>query len=214
MTRDTRFWLAHAANVLRDSPGVLNFGQKWLRKRTFASRKLPFVVVRARDGSYPLDVNAEQVPNPDSRVTLGQEKDAFGLPRLRVDWRLHPADVDSLVRTMRLARDAFARSGVARLDFDDATLEAEVRASTPVGGHHIGTARMAESPRQGVVDANCAVHGVPNLYIASSAVFPTCSHANPTLTIVALALRLADHLKAEAARDAAPAAGRLAELAE
>ena len=214
MTRDARFWFAHLANVLRDSPGVLNFGQKWLRKRTFASRKLPFVVVRARDGSYPLDVNAEQVPNADSRVTLGSERDAFGLPRLRVDWRLHPADVDSLVRTMRVARDAFARSGVARLDFDDATIEAEVRASTPVGGHHIGTARMAESPRHGVVDANCAVHGAPNLYIASSAVFPTCSHANPTLTIVAMALRLADHLKARAAQDAAPASGRLAEFAE
>jgi len=214
MQRDTRFWLAHMANVLRDSPGVLNFGQKWLRKRTFASRKLPFVVVRSRDGSYPLDVNAEQVPNPDSRVTLGRETDAFGLPRLRVDWRLHPADVDSLVRSMKLARAAFARSGVARLEFDDATIEDEVRASTPVGGHHIGTARMSETPRDGVVDADCAVHGVPNLYIASSAVFPTCSHANPTLTIVAMALRLADHLKARAAEDGVAAPGRLAELAQ
>ncbi|HWX46534.1 MAG TPA: GMC family oxidoreductase [Roseomonas sp.] len=214
MQRDSRFWLAHMANVLRDSPGVLNFGQKWLRKRTFASRKLPFVVVRSRDGSYPLDVNAEQVPNPESRVTLGRETDAFGLPRLRVDWRLHPADVDSLVRSMKLARAAFARSGVAQLDFDDATIEDEVRASTPVGGHHIGTARMSETPRDGVVNADCAVHGVPNLYIASSAVFPTCSHANPTLTIVAMALRLADHLKARAAEDGAAAPGRLAELAQ
>ena len=214
MKRDGRFWASHMANVLRDSPGVLNFGQAWLRKRTFASRKLPFVVVRSRDGSYPLDVNAEQVPNAESRVTLGRETDALGLPRLRVDWRLHPADVDSLVRSMKLARAAFARSGVARLDFDDATIEDEVRASTPVGGHHIGTARMSETPRDGVVDADCAVHGVPNLYIASSAVFPTCSHANPTLTIVALALRLAEHLKTRAAQDAAPAAGRLAEPAQ
>lgn len=213
MKRDAGFWARHMANVVLDAPGVLAFGQKWLRKRTFASRKLPFVVVKSRDGSYPLDINAEQVPNPDSRITLSDQRDAYGLPRLKVDWRLHQADVDSLVRTMRVARDAFARSGVARLEFDDNTIEAEMRASTPVGGHHIGTARMADSPRKGVVDADCAVHGVPNLYIASAAVFPTCSHANPTLTIVALALRLADHLKAEALREAAPARLALAELA-
>ncbi|MFC3125978.1 GMC oxidoreductase [Pseudoroseomonas globiformis] len=212
MKRDAGFWARHMANVVLDSPGVLMFGQKWLRKRTFSSRKLPFVVVRSRDGSYPLDINAEQVPNPDSRLTLSDQRDAYGLPRLKVDWRLHPVDVDSLVRTMRVARDAFARSGTARLDFDDSTIEAEVRASTPVGGHHIGTARMSETPRDGVVDANCAVYGVPNLFVASAAVFPTCSHANPTLTIVALALRLADHLKSEAARDAAPVQN-VAELA-
>ncbi|PWC28708.1 GMC oxidoreductase [Teichococcus aestuarii] len=212
MVRDSRFWLSHMANVVKDSPGVLKFGQAWLRKRTFASRKLPFVVVRSRDGSYPLDVNAEQVPNADSRVTLTGERDAYGLPRLQVDWRLHRQDIDSLVRSMRVARDAFARSGTATLTFDDATIEDEVRASTPVGGHHIGTARMAESPRDGVVDAHCAVHGVPNLYVASAAVFPTSSHANPTLTIVALALRLADHLKACAAREAAPAPKAVPEL--
>ncbi|PHK95456.1 FAD-dependent oxidoreductase [Pseudoroseomonas rhizosphaerae] len=212
MKRDAAFWARHMANVVLDSPGVLKFGQAWLRKRTFASRKLPFVVVRSRDGSYPLDVNAEQVPNPDSRVTLTAERDAFGLPRLQVDWRLHPQDIDSLVRSMRVARDAFARSGTATLEFDDATIEDEVRASTPVGGHHIGTARMAASAHEGVVDADCAVHGVPNLYVASAAVFPTSSHANPTLTIVALALRLADHLKACAARDAAPAAQAVPEL--
>lgn len=213
MKRDAGFWARHMANVVLDSPGVLKFGQAWLRKRTFASRKLPFVVVKSRDGSYPLDINAEQVPNPDSRVALSGERDAYGLRRLKVDWQLHQADVDSLVRTMRVARDAFARSGTAKLDFDDATIESEVRASTPVGGHHIGTARMSETPREGVVDADCAVHGVPNLYVASAAVFPTCSHANPTLTIVALAMRLADHLKSEAVRDAAPARQSLAELA-
>lgn len=214
MVRDSRFWLSHLTNVVKDSPGVLRFGQAWLRKRILASRKLPFVVVRSRDGSYPLDINAEQVPNPESRITLAKETDAFGLPRLRVDWRLHQADVDSLVRSMRVAREAFARSGTARLEFNDATIEDEVRASTPVGGHHIGTARMSETPREGVVDSDCAVHGVPNLFVASAAVFPTCSHANPTLTIVAMALRLADHLKSQAARDAAPARGAVAELAQ
>jgi choline dehydrogenase-like flavoprotein len=102
-----------------------------------------------------------------------------------------------------VARDAFARSGCAALELNEEALDATVRGSTPVGGHHIGTARMSASPRHGVVDADCAVHGVPNLFVASAAVFPTCGHANPTLTIVALALRLADHLKATAARSRA-----------
>jgi choline dehydrogenase-like flavoprotein len=200
LTQDARFWSAHAANVLRDAGEVLRFGAEWLRRRNIARRKLPFVVVRSRDGSYPLDVNAEQVPNPDSRVHLAGSTDAFEVPRIAVDWRLAPQDVDSLIRTMRLLRDAFARSGCARLEFDDDTIEEQVRASTPIGGHHLGTARMSASPGAGVVDARCGVHGVPNLYVAGGAVFPTCGHANPTLTIVALAIRLADHLKAEAAR--------------
>jgi choline dehydrogenase-like flavoprotein len=200
MVRDARFWLRHAGNVVRDAPGVLHFGQNWLRKRTLASRKLPFVVMTSRAGAYPLDINAEQIPDPDNRVTLAAGRDAHGMQRLQVNWRMRSQDIDSLTRSLRVARDAFARSGCATLNFDDATLEDAVSTSTPVGGHHIGTARMAESPREGVVDANCAVHGVPNLFVASAAIFPTCGHANPTLTIVALALRLADHLKATTAR--------------
>ncbi len=72
---------------------------------------------------------------------------------------------------------------------------------------------LAEAPRDGVADADRAMQGVPNLRIASAAVFPTCDHANPTLTIVALALRRADHLKAGAARNAAPIRPSLAEPA-
>jgi choline dehydrogenase-like flavoprotein len=195
MVRDARFWMRHAANVVRDAPGVAVFGQNWLRKRTFATRKLPFVVIPSRAGAYPLDVNAEQIPHAENRVTLTGDRDANDVPRLKVDWRMRAQDVDSLVRSLKVARDAFARSGCATLDLDEESLERAVDASTPVGGHHIGTARMASAPQDGVVDANCMVHGVPNLFVASAAVFPTCGHANPTLTIVALAIRLADHLK-------------------
>ena len=78
-----------------------------------------------------------------------------------------------------------------------AQLREIISRSVPLGGHHIGTARMAATARQGVVDSNCAMFELPNVHIASSAVFPTSSHANPTLTIVALALRLADHLKSK-----------------
>lgn len=194
LQRGPGFWLGHAGNVVRDGMGVARFGQRWLRRRTFASRKLPYVVVRSRDGSYPLDVNAEQIPDPANRVSLGAATDRHGIPQLRVDWRLLPQDRDSLLRSMAVVRDAFARSGTGRLDYEVEALQAIVAAATPVGGHHIGTARMSATPADGVVDANCTVHGVPNLHIAGAAVFPTCGHANPTLTIVALALRLAGHL--------------------
>jgi choline dehydrogenase-like flavoprotein len=168
----------------------------WTRRRILARRKLPFVVVGSRAGCYPFDVNAEQIPNPESRVLLGDRTDGHGRRLLKVDWRMAEQDTESLMQTLRLLQRDFASSGVAQLEFDDNTLHDLVAASTPVGGHHIGTARMAESSRHGVVDPNGAVHGFPNLYCAGSAVFPTCGHANPTLTLVALAVRLADHLKA------------------
>ncbi len=202
LRRGLRFWLAHAGNVARDAPALLGFGHRWLRQRILADRKLPYVVVRSRDGRYPLDVNAEQVPDAGNCVTLGGSRDAHGRPCLRVQWRLTEQDVDSLVRSLEVARDAFARSGCAALSLDD--LRAAAAAATPVGGHHIGTARMAATAQDGVVDADCTVHGVPNLSVAGAAVFPTCGHANPTLTAVALALRLAERLRRELTRPAAP----------
>lgn len=213
MVRDWRFWAAHVGNVARDGVPVGRFGADWVRRRILARRKLPHVVVRNRDGVYPLDVNMEQMPNPDSRVTLAPDTDAYGLPRLCIDWRMTEQDADSMVRTLHLLRADFARSGCARLDFDDAELEAQVRDSTPIGGHHIGTARMAASPQDGVVDADGQVFGTPGLFVAGSAVFPTSGHANPTLTIVALALRLADHVKALALGGSVPEAAGGGKLA-
>jgi choline dehydrogenase-like flavoprotein len=92
------------------------------------------------------------------------------------------------------------RSDTCRLEFDEDKFQERITRSSPLGGHHIGTARMAATEREGVVDSNCAVFGLPNLYIASSAVFPTSSYANPTLTIVALSVRMASHLKAKTSR--------------
>jgi choline dehydrogenase-like flavoprotein len=89
---------------------------------------------------------------------------------------------------------------VGRLDYDPDALERSMVRDGAYGGHHIGTARMGASPSTSVVDSDCRVHGVHNLFIAGSAVFPTSGQANPTLTIVALALRLADHLKRSAGR--------------
>jgi choline dehydrogenase-like flavoprotein len=136
----------------------------------------------------------EQRPNPDSRVTLSGARDALGLRRGRLDWRLSPEDKASLVRNLRALGAEFAAAGLGRLHVDLPPGESWPDDLTG-GNHHMGTTRMAADPRDGVVDANCRVHGLANLYVAGSSVFPTCGAANPTLTLVALALRLADHIR-------------------
>jgi choline dehydrogenase-like flavoprotein len=143
----------------------------------------------------------EAVPNPDSRVTLGAERDAFGLRRVALEWRISEADVE----TMRTAVMAFGRhlaeQDIGRLRVADWLLADPPAfpgvADDEVGGkHHMGTTRMAADRRQGVVDGDCRVHGTTNLFVGGSSVFPTTGHCNPTYTLVQLALRLGEHLKA------------------
>jgi choline dehydrogenase-like flavoprotein len=129
-------------------------------------------------------------------VTLGETRDALGVPRLHVDWHYTPGDIATAQKAMTLLAEDFATCGI-RFDYDTATVEDEMTRYGAYGGHHIGTARMGDDPRSSVVDANCRVHGVGNLFIAGAATFPTSSQANPTLTVVALALRLAKHLCAQ-----------------
>jgi len=132
----------------------------------------------------------EQAPDPDNRVTLGTERDALGVPRLRVRFRWNPIDQRSAARSQELLAAALAGAGIGELRYQRRDGIALV---TQMSTHHpAGTARMAASPREGVVDPECRVHGVRNLHVASSAVFPTAGHANPTLTILALAIRVAD----------------------
>jgi choline dehydrogenase-like flavoprotein len=137
---------------------------------------------------------AEQAPNPASRVTLTDRRDALGLPRLRLEWRLSPDDVDGIIRSQQIVKTAIEAAGLGRVisRFDDGL---ESPATLQGGWHHMGTTRMHTDPLHGVVDADCRVHGVSNLYVAGSSVFPTGGYANPTLTLIALALRLADTLK-------------------
>ena len=193
-------YLAHIGNILRNPARLAAFAKTWVRKRILASRKLPSVVLGSRHGTYTLEFHAEQAPNPESRLTLSDQKDAFGVPRLKADWRMTQQDTDSLLKAYALLASELERTGVGTLVYDPATVAAKTRAEGAYGGHHIGAARMALDPRDGVVDPDCRVHGVENLFLASSAVFPTSSQANPTLTILALSLRLADHLRREFAK--------------
>jgi len=137
----------------------------------------------------------EQAPNRDSRVLLSSQHDALGLRKVRIDWRLSDIDLAS-IRTAAglIGSDVAAHFGC---EFTPAPWLHDADATPHVHGtaHHIGTTRMSGSPATGVVDAQCRVHGVDNLYVAGSSVFPTGGWAFPTLTIVALALRVADALR-------------------
>lgn len=195
-TRPTwRDWFGHLQNVVTTPRATLGFLAHWARRRTLATRKFPSVVVQPRNNAFSLDFHAEQEPNPESRVTLGTSRDALGMARLHIDWRYTERDLRTILLAMRALRDDFAASGCGELDLCEETLAGSVLRDGAYGGHHIGTARIGATPRTGVVDADCRVHGTTNLFLAGSAVFPTSGQANPTLTIVALALRLADHLK-------------------
>jgi choline dehydrogenase-like flavoprotein len=138
----------------------------------------------------------EQPPTPDSRVTLSNERDALGVQRLRLDWRIGSEVGASIMRMQRLLAEGVARTGLGRVE------PGEGEPAYTDASHHMGTTRMSVDPRHGVVDVNCKVHGVNNLYMAGSSVFPCAGHANPTLTIVALSLRLARHLAPHLSRDA------------
>lgn len=136
----------------------------------------------------------EQSPNPESRVTLRPDVDVLGLRKVNLHWQINDADRRS-IRTlgMELAKE-LARLDVARVQLSDFILDASKAIPVAQHAHHMGTTRMSADPRNGVVDPNCRVHGLANLYISGSSVFPTGGGTNPTLTIVLLALRLGEHL--------------------
>lgn len=139
-----------------------------------------------------LGQDAEQAPNPDSRVRLGEDVDPFGWRRVVLDWRVSRTDMESLRRTHEMIGAAVGAAGIGRMRLGFGEPPSAENVYTAY--HHMGTTRMHDDPRQGVVDRNCRVHSLRNLYMAGSSVFTTAGTANPTLTIVALAARLAARL--------------------
>jgi len=136
----------------------------------------------------------EQVPNPNSRVTLVDDLDSFGLRRVQINWELTDADFKTIrVLSIEAAKE-MARLNRARVQLAPFILDTSLDIPVSGFGHHMGTTRMSANPRFGVVDENCRVHGIANLYLGGSSVFPTCGGKNPTMTIVLLALRLGEHL--------------------
>ncbi|QOC23748.1 GMC family oxidoreductase [Wenzhouxiangella sp. AB-CW3] len=143
---------------------------------------------------YRVTLINEPSPNPDSRVTLSDELDDLGMRRLHLHWLVADADFEAIDRLVHALGYWIGSSGLGRLQFAR-PVDDNARDGLSGGLHHMGTARMSADAEQGVVDPDCRVFGTDNLYLASSAVFPTAGYANPTLTIVALATRLAGHLR-------------------
>ena len=139
----------------------------------------------------------EQAPNPDSRILLGHEVDALGQRRVRVDWRLTELDHRTYRTAAHVFGDELAKQfgGVYRPERWVSSTQSADAADLRGTAHHMGTTRMSPDPQTGVVDVDCRVHGIDNLYIAGSSTFPTGGWAFPTLTIVALSLRIADRLR-------------------
>lgn len=131
----------------------------------------------------------EQPPDPDSRVTLSTARDQLGMNRLALDWKVGTAIRESVYRLQSLLKETLTRTGVGSLEEGDGEI------TFTDASHHMGTTRMSESAQTGVVDTDCMVHGVRGLYMAGGSVLPSASHKNPTLTIVALAMRIADRIR-------------------
>jgi choline dehydrogenase-like flavoprotein len=147
-----------------------------------------------------LQMICEPAPDPASRVTLAESRDALGMPRARVDWRLGDLVKRTFDRTIAIVGKALGDAGIAEVAYDPPQLGREWPETIEGTWHHMGTTRMDDSSRRGVVDRHGRMHDLHNLYVAGSSVFPTAGANYPTITLVALALRLSDHIAARVAK--------------
>ncbi len=186
----------HLANIARGVPEAAREASRFLHGRYLATPRLPGFFIRNRARRYAFFYHAEQAPNPQSRVGLAADRDALGMPRLRIDLRYGEIDARSVIASHAVIERGLREAGIGRLDFSVAEPDrlASVLAQATDGYHQIGTTRMSSDPAQGVVDADCRVHGTSNLFVAGSSVFATSGQANPTLLLTALSARLAAHI--------------------
>jgi choline dehydrogenase-like flavoprotein len=170
-------------------PWIIDYARRRRRGENYMARGWS----RWHDNSRTYEVftphfNLEQAPDPENRLTLSDKRDALGMPQAHVHWKWRDIDRQSIARALEIFDGALQKAGIGRL----------IPAATPgfaAANHHpAGTTRMSIDPRTGVVDPNARVHSMQNLFVAGPGLFPTCGYANPTLTNIALSLRLADHL--------------------
>lgn len=139
----------------------------------------------------------EQSPNPESRIYLKDEKDQLGLKQIALHWKMTDLDMRTAKVSTRLIAEEIGRLSYGRVRLAEWQYDNRPWNKVPPlwGCHHMGTTRMGENKKTSVVDANCKIHSVDNMYVAGSSIFTTSGYANPTLNLVVLAMRLADHLK-------------------
>lgn len=178
----------HVGNVAGDLAMVI----EGISRRTFNTRLFD----SANDMNFLYsDIMIEQRPEPGNRISLSMTRDRLGLRQAAIEWKLADADKENLWRCVDLLAREFGRSGLGRVRIEGERGGRTFGDLLSLGDHHMGTTRASANPRQGVVDGDLKVYGVANLYVAGSSVFPTGGHVPPTLTIVALAIRMAGHLR-------------------
>jgi choline dehydrogenase-like flavoprotein len=188
-------YAAHVRNLIRHPVETARFVGDFGVKRVLArGRKAPGFFVYSPTNRYPFQYHAEHLPSWDSKVTLSDSVDALGMRQLDVDIRFSDEDFDGVVRAHEQWDAHLRKAGVGRLQFSSPDPRAAVRERSGGGFHQVGTTRMASSPADGVVDPDLRVHGVRNVFVASSSTFVTSGQANSTFMVVAFALRLADRL--------------------
>ena len=183
----------HLRNLVTDFPHLAAFFPRYIYRRYISrSRSHSFFEVSAAR-RYSLRYHAEHLPNSNSRVTLSDQRDAYGLPRLAIDFRFSQADVEPIIRTHECFADWLSANNLGTLHWSVPNEQrvAHITSHSRDGRHQIGTTRMGHTEKTGVVDKDCRVFGVNNLFVAGTSIFSTSGHANPTLTAVALAMRLA-----------------------
>lgn len=190
--------LAHLRNVLSDPVATTTVVPHFLWQRFGARHRMPGFFLHNRQHRYGLEFHSEHLPDSESRITLAGDWNAAGQYRLRIDLRFGAGDADSVVRAHEALDAWLAAERLGHLVYrvPGAARRAAVIDTARHGNHQIGTARMARSPADGVVDGWGTSFCIPNLHIVSTAVLPTSSQAPPTLTAAQLGLRLADHLVA------------------
>lgn len=159
-----------------------------------AEHKIEFITRFDCPGDGVLGTLIEQFPNPNSRLSLLDERDALGMRKTSIHWELTPADRNTVKSIGLEVAKCFADTGLGFVKLEECVYDVDVPLKVNPHAHHMGTTRMAASPEFGVVDENCKVFGVENLYVAGSSVFATAGACNPTMPLLQLTLRLADHL--------------------
>jgi choline dehydrogenase-like flavoprotein len=185
----------HLMNIVRQPIGTVRFMLGFGLKRFLPHRRSPGFFVYNADNVYPLQYHGEHRPDRDSRVTLSDERDELGMAKLRIDLRFSDDDFNGVVAAHRCWDEYLRDANCGKIEYLHDDLAAAVRSRAGGGFHQIGTTRMATNAADGVVDADLAVHGIENLYVASSSTFVTSGQANSTFLIVVLAVRLADRLR-------------------
>lgn len=187
---------AHLRNAILGAPRGGADMYRILRDRFLRKPKKPGFLVSNPGGRYALHYHAEQIPQADSRIRLSSETDQFGLKRAVIDLRFAEQDVDSVIRSHELLDQSLRANGIGRLEswYTPEKTRSKVWEQAADGFHQMGSIRMGVDPAASVVDRELRTHSLKNLYIASSAVFPTSGQANSTLLAVAMGMRLVHRL--------------------